>query len=194
MSEETLKVLIADDEPLIRMDLKELLIESGYEVIAEAKDGLEAVQFAKDYDPDLIFLDIKMPNMNGIEAANKIQDELGKRLPIIMLTAYSQPDLYQEASEAGIFAYLTKPLRKSDLNPAIQVAMARAAEVDALFGEVADLEEKLETRKLVERAKGILMTKLGLDEINAMKNLQKTSMNQRVSIKEVAQAIIASEK
>jgi len=193
MSEENLRVLIADDEPLIRMDLKELLIESGFDVVAEAKDGLEAVEFAKEYDPDLIFLDIKMPNMNGIEAANKIQDELARRLPIIMLTAYSQPDLYQEASEAGIFAYLTKPLRKSDLNPAIQVAMARAAEVDALFGEVVDLEEKLETRKLAERAKGILMVKLGLDEINAMKNLQKASMNQRVTIKEVAEAIIASE-
>lgn len=190
MSDKSVKVLIVDDEPLIRMDLKEMLEELDFEVIAEAKDGVQAVELAKSNDPDLVFMDIRMPNMDGIEAAQSIQDELKRRIPIIMLTAYSQPELYEKASQAGAFAYLTKPLRKADLGPAIEIARSRAFEIDELSQEVNSLSEKLETRKLVEKAKGLLMKKLGLDEETAFRNMQKASMNKRISIKEVAQTVL----
>lgn len=191
-NDSTLEVLIVDDEPLIRMDLKEILEESGYKVIGEAKDGAEAVEMAIDLDPDLIIMDIRMPNMGGLEAAKKIQDEMG-RIPIVMLTAYSQPELYEKASDIGVFAYLTKPLRKADLCPAIEVAVSRACELAEKHIEVEDLKEKLEIRKLVEKAKGILMKKLDLDEETAMRNIQKASMNERKSIKEVATTILEQE-
>lgn len=190
--QKTLRILIADDEPLIRMDLRELLEESGYEVVAEAKDGQEAVDFALEEVPDLIFLDIRMPNMDGIEAAQTIQNQLDCKVPIIMLTAYSQPELYERAASAGIFAYLTKPLRKADLAPAIQVALARASEIGDLYDEAETLKDKLETRKLVEKAKGQLMKRLGLDEETAMRNLQKAAMNQGASIKQIALSILES--
>ncbi len=187
---EQLRVLIADDEPLIRMDLKEILEESGYKVVAEAKDGAEAVEYAKTKDPDIIIMDIRMPNMGGLEAAEQIKNELGSGVPIVMLTAYGQPELYEKASDLGVFAYLTKPLRKADLFPAMEVAISRACEMEGLAFEVEELKEKLAVRKLIERAKGHLMSAHGLDEETAMRNLQKASMNQRKSMKEVAQDIL----
>lgn len=185
-----LKVLIADDEPIIRMDLKELLSSEGHEVVAEAKNGQEALDLALEHRPDLIFLDIRMPNTDGLEAAEQIMDKLDRKIPIIMLTAYSQPELYERASELGVFAYLTKPIRESELKPAIEIAQARSREMMALLDEIESLNDKLELRKLVEKAKGVLMKKLGLDEPTAMKNLQKAAMDQRLSLKEVAEAVL----
>lgn len=186
-----IRVVIADDEPLIRMDLKELLEEaSTYKVVAEAKDGEEAVQAINEHRPDIVFMDIRMPNKDGIQAAKEIQEKLNLRIPIIMLTAYSQPELYEEASKAGIFAYLTKPLRKPDLAPAIEVALARSLEMQELRGEIDKLTNKLETRKLVEKAKGVLMKKFGLDETTAYRRIQKAAMDQRSDLKAISQTIL----
>lgn len=191
--QDLIRVVIADDEPLIRMDLKELLEEaSTCKVVAEAKDGAEAVSAVQEHQPDIVFMDIRMPNKDGIEAAKEIQASLKKRVPIIMLTAYSQPELYEEASKAGVFAYLTKPLRKADLAPAIEVAMARALEMHQLHDEISNLNHKLEIRKLVEKAKGALMKKYDLDEPTAYRRIQKAAMDQRSGIKEVAEAILNS--
>ena len=189
--QDLIRVVIADDEPLIRMDLKELLEESSTcKVVAEAKDGNEAVKAVNEFMPDIVFMDIRMPNKDGIEAAKEIQASLKKRVPIIMLTAYSQPELYEEASKAGVFAYLTKPLRKADLAPAIEIAMARALEMHQLQDEISDLEHKIEVRKLVEKAKGVLMKKYELDEPTAYRRIQKAAMDQRSSLQEVAQSIL----
>jgi response regulator NasT len=186
-----IRVVIADDEPLIRMDLKELLEEaSTYKVVAEAKDGDEAVQAINDFRPDIVFMDIRMPNKDGIQAAKEVQEKLNIRVPIIMLTAYSQPELYEEASKAGVFAYLTKPLRKPDLAPAIEVALARSLEMQELRGEIDKLNNKLETRKLVEKAKGVLMKKFGLDETTAYRRIQKAAMDQRSDLKAISQTIL----
>ena len=185
-----LKILIADDESLIRQDLKEILIEAGYDVVAEAKDGYHALELAKETYPDLMILDIKMPNINGLEASEEIQIALNKRIPTVILTAYNQPELIQKAGEVGAFAFLTKPLRPQDLIAAIETARARVKELDSLYHDISDLKEKLEIRKLVERAKGIIMKRLSLDEPEAMHYLQKKSMNDRVSIKSVAEKII----
>lgn len=186
-----IRVVIADDEPLIRMDLKELLEEaSTYKVVAEAKDGEEAVQVINEHRPDIVFMDIRMPNKDGIQAAKEIQEKLNLRIPIIMLTAYSQPELYEEASKAGVFAYLTKPLRKPDLAPAIEVALARSLEMQELRGEIDKLNNKLETRKIVEKAKGVLMKKFGLDETTAYRRIQKAAMDQRSGLKEISQTIL----
>lgn len=191
--EQSINVLIADDEALIRMDLKEILEESPYfKVIAEAKDGLEAVEAALKHKPDIIFLDIKMPNLDGIEAAQQIREQLDYRVPIIMLTAFSQAELYEKASEAGVFAYLTKPLRKADLAPTIEIATSRAQELDNLSKEISSLKDKLESRKLVEKAKGILMNKEGLDEATAYRKMQKEAMNDRSSLKAVAEKILSA--
>jgi len=191
VKEDIIRVVIADDEPLIRMDLKELLEEaSTCQVVAEARDGQEAIELVKLHNPDIVFMDIRMPNKDGIEAAKELQLTLKKRVPIIMLTAYSQPELYEEASKAGVFAYLTKPLRKSDLAPAIEVAMARALEMCELQNEINDLSYKLETRKLVEKAKGLLMKKYSIDEATAYRRLQKAAMDERKGLKEVAEAIL----
>jgi two-component system, response regulator PdtaR len=186
-----IKVVIADDEPLIRMDLKELLEESSTcKVVAEAKDGNEAIRAITEHSPDIVFMDIRMPNMDGISAAKMIQAQSARRVPIIMLTAYSQPELYEEASKAGVFAYLTKPLRKADLAPAIEVAMARSLELQELKNEIDGLNHKIETRKLVEKAKGVLMKKYQLDESTAYRRIQKTAMDQRSSLKAVAEEIL----
>ncbi len=186
-----IRVVIADDEPLIRMDLKELLEEaSTYKVVAEAKDGDEAVQAINEHRPDIVFMDIRMPNKDGIQAAKEVQEKLKIRVPIIMLTAYSQPELYEEASKAGVFAYLTKPLRKPDLAPAIEVALARSLEMQELRGEIDQLTNKLETRKLVEKAKGVLMKKFGLDETTAYRRIQKAAMDQRSDLKSISQTIL----
>lgn len=189
--QDLIKIVIVDDEPLIRMDLKELLEEaSTCKVVAEAKDGVEAIEVIKKNNPDIVFMDIRMPNKDGIQAAREVQESVSKRIPIIMLTAYSQPELYEEASRAGVFAYLTKPLRKADLAPAIEVAMARALEVQGLQAEIDGLHNKLETRKFVEKAKGVLMKKYALDESTAYRRIQKAAMDQRSSLKEVAEGIL----
>lgn len=185
------RILIADDEALIRQDLKEILTEASYEVVAEAKDGHHALELAKLTVPDLMILDIKMPNINGLEAAEEIQIALNKRIPTVILTAYNQPELIQKAGDVGAFAFLTKPVKPQDLIAGIETAKHRAKEMENLYHDISDLKEKLEIRKLVEKAKGIIMKRLSLDEPEAMHYLQKKSMNDRVPIKTVAEEVIS---
>jgi AmiR/NasT family two-component response regulator len=185
---ERARVIIADDESIIRMDLREMLTNLGYLVVGEAGDGRSAVNLARELKPDVAILDIKMPNTDGIEAARILTEE--KIAPVVLLTAYSQRDLVERAKEAGVVGYITKPMRESDLAPAIEVAMARFSEFRALEKEVGDLKQALETRKLVDRAKGILMDTQGLSEAEAFRKIQKMSMNKRKPMKEVAEAII----
>jgi AmiR/NasT family two-component response regulator len=185
---ERARVIIADDESIIRMDLREMLTNLGYLVVGEAGDGRDAVNLARELKPDVAVLDIKMPGMDGIEAARILTEE--KIAPVVLLTAYSQRDLVERAKEAGVVGYITKPMRESDLTPAIEVAMARFAEFRALEKEVGDLKQALETRKLVDRAKGILIDTQGLTEAEAFRKIQKMSMNKRKPMKEVAEAII----
>jgi len=170
------------------MDLKEMLTNLGYLVIGEVGDGRSAVNLARELRPDLVIMDIKMPDMDGIEAARILTEE--EIAPVIFLTAYSQRELVEQAKEAGVVAYLVKPFRESDLVPAIEVALARFAEFKAMREEVKELQDALETRKLVERAKGILMDTQGLSEAEAFRRIQKMSMNTRKPMKEVAEAII----
>lgn len=185
------RVVIAEDESIIRLDLKEMLTESGYEVVGEAGDGAEAVRLAFDLAPDVVIVDLKMPVMNGVEAARQIT---GARIcPVVVLTAYSQRALVEKAIDSGAMSYLVKPFSKSDLLPAIEVAIARFKEARALEEKVKKLEDHLETRKLVERAKGILMSREGLDEASAFRKIQKNSMDRRKSIAEVAAEIIAED-
>jgi AmiR/NasT family two-component response regulator len=185
---ERARVIIADDESIIRMDLREMLTNLGYLVVGEAGDGRSAVNLARELKPDVAILDIKMPNTDGIEAARILTEE--KIAPVVLLTAYSQRDLVERAKEAGVVGYITKPMRESDLAPAIEVAMARFSEFRALEKEVGDLKQALETRKLVDRAKGILMDTQGLTEAEAFRRIQKMSMNRRKLMKDVAEAII----
>jgi len=182
------RIIIADDESIIRMDLKEMLTNLGYLVIGEVGDGRSAVNLARELKPDLVIMDIKMPDMDGIEAARILTEE--DIAPVILLTAYSQRELIERAKEAGVVAYLVKPFRESDLAPAIEIALARFEEFRAVKKETEDLREALETRKLVERAKGILMDTQGLSEAEAFRRIQKMSMNTRKPMKEVAEAII----
>ncbi len=188
------KILIADDEPLIRQDIKEILVEAGYEVVAEAKDGYHALELAKITLPDLMVLDIKMPNINGLEAAEEIQIALNRRIPTVIVTAYNQPELIEKAGDVGAYAYLTKPVKPQDLIASIETAKHRAKEMEALHNDISDLKEKLEIRKLVEKAKGILMKAQQMEEPEAMHYLQKISMNERVPIKTVAEQIINKAK
>jgi two-component system, response regulator PdtaR len=182
------RVLIAEDEALIRLDLREMLVEEGYDVVAEAGDGETAVRLAEELKPDLCILDIKMPIMDGLAAAEKIA---GARISaVIILTAFSQRDLVDRARTAGAMAYLVKPFQKTDLVPAIEVALSRFTEVTALESEVASLTERLETRKAVERAKGKLMTAYGMKEPDAFKWIQRTAMDHRMTMREVADRII----
>jgi AmiR/NasT family two-component response regulator len=182
------RVLIAEDEALIRLDLAEMLGEEGYDVVGEAGDGETAVRLAEELRPDLCILDIKMPIMDGLAAAEKIA---GARLaPVIILTAFSQRDLVERARAAGAMAYLVKPFQQSDLVPAIEIAMSRFAEVSALEAEVAGLTDRLETRKAVERAKGALMTQYGMTEPQSFKWIQRTAMDHRLTMREVAERII----
>lgn len=182
------RVLVAEDEALIRLDLVEMLREEGYEVAGEAADGDEAIRLATELKPDLVILDVKMPKVDGIEAAQQIA---GNRIaPVVILTAFSQRDLVERARDAGAMAYLVKPFAKRDLVPAIELAMSRFGELAALEQEVAGLTERLETRKVVERAKGILMTKQGLSEPEAFKWVQRTAMDRRTTMKAVAEAVI----
>jgi response regulator NasT len=184
----TTKVVIAEDEALIRLDLKEMLEEEGYAVVGEAGDGETAVRLAVELRPDLVILDVKMPVLDGISAAERIAGE--KLAPVLMLTAFSQRELVERARDAGAMAYLVKPFTKSDLVPAIEMAVSRFQELRALEAEVADLSLRLETRKLVDRAKSVLQTRYGLTEPAAFRWIQKTSMDRRMSMQAVAQAVI----
>ena len=183
------RVLIAEDEALIRLDLAEMLAEEGYDVVGEAGDGETAVRLAEDLTPDLVILDIKMPIMDGLAAAERIAG--GRIAPVVILTAFSQRELVERARAVGAMAYLVKPFQKSDLVPAIEIALSRFEQVSALAAEVAELTERLETRKAVERAKGALMTTYGMTEPQAFKWIQRTAMDHRLSMREVADRIIA---
>ena len=185
---ERTRIIIADDESIIRMDLREMLSNLGYLVIGEVGDGRSAVNLARELRPDLVIMDIKMPDMDGIEAAKILTEE--KIAPVLLLTAYSQQELVDRARIAGVVGYLVKPFRETDLSPAIEVALARFTEFTTLEKEVGDLKKALETRKFVDRAKGILMDTQSLTEAEAFRKIQKMSMNTRKPMKEVAEAII----
>ncbi|MFE0628062.1 ANTAR domain-containing response regulator [Streptomyces sp. NPDC058864] len=185
---QTTRVVIAEDEALIRLDLKEMLEEEGYSVVGEAGDGETAVKLAEELRPDLVILDVKMPVLDGISAAERIAKE--KIAPVLMLTAFSQRELVERARDAGAMAYLVKPFSKSDVVPAIEMAVSRFTELRALEAEVADLSLRLETRKLVDRAKSVLQTKYGLSEPAAFRWIQKTSMDRRMTMQAVAQAVL----
>jgi AmiR/NasT family two-component response regulator len=182
-------VVIAEDEALIRLDLKEMLEEEGYAVVGEAGDGETAIKLALEQRPDLVILDVKMPILDGISAAERIASE--RVAPCLILTAFSQRDLVERARDAGAMAYLVKPFTKSDLVPAIEMAVSRHDEISALEREVTTLGERLETRKLVERAKGLLMAEHGWTEPQAFRWIQKASMDRRLSMRQVAQAVVS---
>ncbi len=185
-----MRILIAEDETIIRLDVRTLLEKAGHEVVAEARDGEEAVALAAEHDPDLIVMDVRMPHLDGIEAARRISDR--KPVPIVMLTAYAEEDLVTRASEAGAFAYLVKPFREVDLLPALNTARARFEELSALREEAADLAEALASRKAVERAKGILMRKDGIDEAEAFRRIRAASQKTGRTMRVVADALIAT--
>lgn len=185
---ERTRVIIADDESLIRIDLREMLTNLGYLVIAEASDGRSAVNLARELRPDLVIMDIKMPDLDGIQAAEILTKE--RIAPVLLLSAYSQEDLIQRARQAGVSGYMVKPFRESDLMPAIEVVLGRFSEFRAIEREVNELQDALETRKVVERAKGILMDSQGLSETEAFRRIQKMSMNNRKPMRTVADAII----
>jgi AmiR/NasT family two-component response regulator len=182
------RIIIADDESIIRMDLKEMLGGLGYLVVGEAGDGQSAVNLAREMRPDLIIMDIKMPGLDGIGAAKVLTEE--RIAPVLFLTAFSQKELVDGAKEAGVVAYLVKPFRESELVPAIEIALARFSEFRVLEQQVGDLRDALETRKLVDRAKGLLMDTQSLTEAEAFRKIQKMSMNTRKSMREIAEAII----
>ncbi len=188
MTDSSRRVVIAEDETLIRMDLREMLEEEGYEVVGETADGRSAVDLVAKHSPDLVILDVKMPVLDGITAAEQIVAAGGTA--VVMLTAFSQRELVARASAAGAMAYLVKPFSKNDLMPTIEVAVSRHAQIVALEREVAGLIERLEIRKLIDRAKGILQTKYGLTEPEAFRWIQKASMDRRMTMKEVAEVII----
>ncbi len=182
------RVVIAEDEALIRLDLAEMLAEEGYEVVGQAGDGARAVELAEELLPDLVMLDVKMPRLDGITAAQRIAE---KRIaPVVILTAFSQRELVERARDAGAMAYLVKPFTKNDLVPAIEMAVSRFAELHMLEAEVADLTERLETRKVVDRAKGILQQQLELSEPESFRWIQKTAMDLRLSMRQVAEGVI----
>ncbi len=182
------RIVIADDESIIRMDLREMLTGLGYLVVAEAGDGVTAVNVAREVRPELVIMDIKMPEMDGIEAARILTEE--RIAPVLLLTAFSQQELVRRAGEAGVVGYLVKPFGETDLAPAIEIAITRFKEFRTLEREASDLRDTLETRKRVERAKGILMQTQGLSEADAFRKIQRLSMNSRKSMREVADAIL----
>lgn len=182
------RVLVAEDETLIRLDIVEILTGAGYEVVGEAENGERAVELAREHKPDLVVMDVKMPVMDGITAAKTIAEE--KIAPVVMLTAFSQRDLVESAREAGAMAYVVKPFGENDLVPAIEVAAARFEELRALEQEVSSLTEKFETRKLVDRAKSLLISTMGLSEPEAFRWIQKTSMDRRLTMREVAETVV----
>jgi len=182
------RVVVAEDESLIRIDIVETLEDNGFEVVAEAADGEKAVSLVEELRPDLVVMDVKMPLLDGISAAEIINR---KRLaPVVLLTAFSQRELVERAAEAGALAYVVKPFTPNDLIPAIEVALSRATQIEALENEISDLAERLETRKILDRAKGILNNTMGLPEPEAFRWIQKASMDRRLTMKEVAQTVI----
>jgi response regulator NasT len=185
-----MRILVAEDETIIRLDLKDLLERAGFEVVAEAKDGEEAVALARSAQPDLALMDVKMPRLDGIEAARRILDE--RPIPIVMLTAYGQQELVARAAEAGVFGYLVKPFREQDLLPAIQTARARHEELQALREEAESLQEALAARQVIERAKGLLMEKEGLTEDEAFSRLRRASQASQRPLKVIAEAVVAT--
>ena len=186
------KVLIAEDEALIRLDLVELLTEEGFEVVGQAADGEEAVKLARDLEPDLIIMDVKMPGMDGITAAEIIGEE--RIAPILMLTAFSQSELVERARDAGVMGYLVKPFGANEVVPAIEVAIGRFAELRAIEEELANLEDRFESRKIIDQAKGMLQEGLGLTEPEAFRWIQKTAMDLRKSMREVAEGVISHKR
>jgi two-component system, response regulator PdtaR len=185
------RVLIAEDEALIRLDLREMLQEEGFDVVGEAADGEQAVALAVDLSPDLVICDVKMPKLDGIAAAAQI---VGRRIaPVVILTAFSQRDLVERARDAGAMAYLVKPFQKRDLLPAIEMATSRFSEIRALEGEVADLRDRLEARKLIERAKGLLMSKHRMSEPEAFRWIQRAAMDNRTSMRSVAELVLSGD-
>ena len=189
MSKAPVRILVAEDEALIRMDLIEMLQEAGYAVVAEATNGEEAIALATEHQPDLAILDVKMPVLDGISAAEKIISIA----PVLMLTAFSQKELVDRARDAGVMAYVVKPFTIGDLVPAIEIAISRHTQMKSLADEVADLHERLETRKIIDRAKGILMKALNLSEPEAFSWIQRAAMDRRLTMKEVANAVISPE-
>ena len=188
-SNSPVRILVAEDEALIRMDLVEMLQEAGYEVVAQATNGEEAIALAREHQPDLAILDVKMPVLDGISAAEKIISIA----PVLMLTAFSQKELVDRARDAGVMAYVVKPFTIGDLVPAIEIAISRHTQMKSLAEEVADLHERLETRKTIDRAKGILMKALNLSEPEAFSWIQRAAMDRRLTMKEVANAVISPE-
>lgn len=184
---EGLKVVVAEDEGLIRMDVVSSLEEAGLVVVGQASDGEEAIALATEHDPDLVVMDVKMPRLDGISAAEKIAE---LKIPVVLLTAFSDTELVARAAEAGAMAYVTKPFKPSDLLPAIQIALSRHEELVSLENEIADLSDRLETRKLMDRAKGLLQAKMKLSEPDAFRWIQKASMDRRLTMAQVAKAVI----
>ena len=189
MQSAPVRILVAEDEALIRMDLVEMLQEAGYTVVAQATNGEEAIALATEHQPDLAILDVKMPVLDGISAAEKIISIA----PVLMLTAFSQKELVDRARDAGVMAYVVKPFTIGDLVPAIEIAISRHTQMKSLADEVADLHERLETRKIIDRAKGILMKALNLSEPEAFSWIQRAAMDRRLTMKEVANAVISPE-
>jgi response regulator NasT len=187
-----IRLVIADDESIIRMNLKETLVGLGYLVVGEAGDGVSVINLARELRPDLVLMDIKMPKLDGIQAAKVLTEE--RISPVLLLTAYSDRELVDRAREAGVVNYIVKPFREAELLPAIEIAMARYQEFLLMDREIRDLKETLETRKIVERAKGVLMDKHGLKETEAFRKIQQLSMNTRKSMKEIAQAILLADE
>ena len=185
-SNNKIRILVAEDETIIRLDLVEMLTEAGYEVIAQAENGAVAIELAKQHKPDLAILDVKMPEVDGISSAEQIIPIS----PVLMLTAFSQRELIERARDAGVMAYVVKPFSINDLVPAIEIAISRHKQMKSLEAEVADIYERLESRKIIDRAKGILMKALNLSEPEAFSWIQKTAMDRRISMKEVAAAVI----
>jgi response regulator NasT len=186
-TQEPVRIVVAEDEALIRMDLVEMLGEAGYLVVAQASDGAEAITLVAEHKPDLAILDVKMPILDGISAA----EEIIATCPVLMLTAFSQRELVDRARDAGVMAYVLKPFTINDLVPAIEIAISRHLQMKSLAAEVADLHERLETRKIIDRAKGILMAALNLTEPQAFSWIQKAAMDRRLTMKQVAQAVIS---
>jgi Response regulator with putative antiterminator output domain len=183
------RILVAEDEALIRLDLAEMLVEAGYDVVAQASNGEQAVDLSRELKPDLVIMDVKMPVLDGISAAEKIGKE--RIAPVVILTAFSQKELVERARDAGVMAYIIKPFTEADLAPAIGIARSRWVEMHALEAEIADLGERLETRKIVDRAKGVLMAKLMISEPEAFNWIQKTAMDRRLGMREVAATVVS---
>ena len=183
------RILVAEDEAIIRLDLAEMLTEAGYDVVGQASNGEQAVTMTRDLAPDLVIMDVKMPVLDGITAAERIGAE--RICPVVMLTAFSQTELVERARDAGVMAYVVKPFTAADVTPAIDIALSRWGELKALESEIADLGDRLETRKAVDRAKSVLMTKLKITEAEAFRWIQKTAMDRRMGMREVAEAVVA---